>query len=85
MNGALTVRDEIQGMIDSMPEQSLYALRPLILDAMANAPDDDDDALSAEEMKLLEQCRKDWKERPESFISVAEYEKRRGLHGNQFC
>jgi len=78
MNGALTVRDEIQGMIDSMPERTLYVLRPLILDAFANAPDEDD-ALSDDEMKLLEQCRKDWKEAPESFLSIAEYKKRRGL------
>ena len=81
MNGALTVRDEIQGMIDSMPEQTLYALRPLILDAFANAPEGDD-TLSDDEVKLLEQCRKDWKEKPESFISIAEYRKRRGLNTN---
>jgi len=78
MNGALTVRDEIQGMIDSMPERTLYALRPLILDAFANAPDRDD-TLSDDETKLLEQCRKDWKETPERFISIDEYKKRRGL------
>jgi len=81
MTGALTVRDEIQGMIDSMPERTLYALRPLILDAFANAPDSDD-TLSDDEMKLLEQCRKDWKETPESFVSIAEYKKRRGLGKN---
>jgi len=81
MNGALTVKDEIQGMIDSLPERALYALRPLILDAFTNTPDEDD-ILSDGEMKLLEQCRKDWKETPESFISIAEYKKRRGLDNN---
>ena len=61
-----------------MPERSLYALRPLP-DVLASAPDiDDDDTLSAEEAVLLEQCRKDWKENPEGFVSIADY--KGGLH-----
>jgi hypothetical protein len=71
-------------MVDSIPERTLYALRPLILDAFVNAPNEDD-ALSEDEIKLLEQCRKDWKETPESFISIAEYKKRRKLDNNGRC
>jgi len=78
MREALAVRDEIQGMIDSMPEQSLYELRPLILDFIANAPDNDD-TLSEEELKLLDECRRERKENPESFMSIDEYMETRGI------
>jgi len=59
MNAALSVRDEIFEIIGNMPERKLYALRDFLAD--------DDDLLSDEEAQLLEQCRKDIKERPENF------------------
>jgi len=80
MNGTLTVRDEVHEMVDIMPERSLYALRPL-LDILMNTPayDGDNDILSEDELMLLEQCRKDWKEHPETFISIADYKEKRGI------
>ena len=80
MSQTLTVRDEVHEMIDIMSERSLHALRPL-LDILMDTPayDGDDDVLSEDELALLEQCRKDWKEHPETFISVAEYKKKRGF------
>jgi len=59
MNSALSVRDEIFEIIGNMPERKLHALRDFFAD--------DDDMLSDEEVKLLEQCRKDIKEHPENF------------------
>jgi len=59
MNSALSVRDEIFEIIGNMPERKLHALRDFLAD--------DDDMLSDEEVKLLEQCRKDIKEYPENF------------------
>jgi len=59
MNAALSVKNEILEIIGNMPERKLYALRDFLAD--------DDDILSDEEVKLLEQCRKDIKEHPENF------------------
>ena len=42
-------------------------------------PAHNDDILSEDELMLLEQCRKDWKEHPETFISIANYKKKRGI------
>jgi len=69
MNEALAVRDEIHGLIDNIPERNLYALRPL-LGILVNEPDE---TLSDEELALFFECEKDRKERPESFISIADY------------
>jgi hypothetical protein len=58
------VRQEIHNLIDDIPERNLFILRPL-LDFLIDK-DITDDNLSVEEEELLEQCRKDRKERPES-------------------
>lgn len=58
------LRQEIHGVIDDIPESNLLILRPL-LDFLIdkNAIDDN---LSSEEQELLEQCRIDRKEHPET-------------------
>jgi hypothetical protein len=66
MTKVLEVRREIHNLIDRIPEQKLYALRPL-LDVLADGEYADDDILSEEEFALLEKSRKDRKEHPESF------------------
>ena len=76
MNGALAIREEIHGLIDAMSERKLYALRPL-LDVLTD--EQDDDALSDEEMASFLEFEKDIRERPQSFVYIAEYKKRRGL------
>ena len=76
MNGALAIREEIHGLIDVMSERKLYALRPL-LDVLMD--EQDDDTLSDEEMASFLEFEKDIRERPQSFVSIAEYKKRRGL------
>jgi len=76
MNGALAIREEIHGLIDVMSERKLYALRPL-LDVLTD--EQDDDTLSDEEMASFLEFEKDIRERPQSFVSIAEYKKRRGL------
>ena len=53
------------------------------IEGLEREPPGGDDTLSDDEMKLLEQCRKDWKEKPESFISIAEYRKHRGISGDR--
>jgi hypothetical protein len=58
------VRQEIHRVIDDIPERNLSVLWPL-LDFLIDK-DATDDSLSIEEQKLLEQCRKDRKEHPES-------------------
>jgi hypothetical protein len=59
-----TLRQEIHGIIDDIPERNLFILRPL-LDFFVDE-NTADDRLSVEEQKLLEQCRKDRKEHPEN-------------------
>jgi len=66
MMKALSVRDEIHDVIDEIPEGNLHILRPL-LDFLKFRGAEKDDLLSDEEAELLEQCRRDIKERPESF------------------
>lgn len=44
---------------------------------LADAPDED--SLSVEDMVSFTEFEKDLNEHPESFVSIAEYKKRRGL------
>jgi hypothetical protein len=44
---------------------------------LVNEPDDD--TLSQDELASFLACEADIKERPKSFVSIAEYKKRRGL------
>lgn len=76
MNEALAVRQEIHGLIDSIPEHNLYALKPL-LNVLTDAADDD--VLSDEELDLLAECRKNRKEHPETFTEWADVKKELGI------
>ena len=76
MNRMRAIRKELHGLIDNMPETTLYALRPL-LNVLADNPDSDD--LTDEELTLFLECRRDFKEKPGTFVSLSEYKKRRGL------
>ena len=67
MTGIVEVKQELHDLIENIPEKKLYALRPLL-----NMLVDEDDALSEEEYLLLEGCRKDRKEHPESFTPWAD-------------
>jgi hypothetical protein len=63
------LRQEIHGVIDSIPERNLFVLRPL-LDFLLDT-NTTDDCLSLDEQKLLDQCRKDRKEHPENLTPWA--------------
>jgi hypothetical protein len=63
MDNTNTLRQEMRDIIDIMPERNLYRLRPL-LDALVEP--DQDSHLSSDEEHLLNQCRADRKERPET-------------------
>ena len=52
------------------------ALRPL-LDVLTN--EQDDDVLSDEELASFLKFEEDMRERPQSFVSIAEYKERRGF------
>jgi hypothetical protein len=70
------MRKELHERIDNMPETALNALR-LWLNALSADPDDD--GLTDDEFALFQECQRDLKEKSESFISLAEYKKRRGI------
>jgi hypothetical protein len=76
MDGAFAIRKEMRDIIDIILEYNLYRLRPL-LDALVET--DPDDLLSDEEEKLLEQCRNDRKERPETFTSWREIREEKAI------
>ena len=57
------LRQEIHGVIDDIPENNLFVLRPL-LDFLIDK-NNVDDTLSIDEQELLNQCRIDRKEHPE--------------------
>jgi hypothetical protein len=81
MNETLAVRQELRGLIDNMPERNLYALRPL-LNVLVN---DQDDMPSDEDLELYAECERDLIERPESFVSLDDYKKKRGLGTTHGC
>ena len=64
------LREEMKELIDMMPEDNLVRLRPLF---EVLVDDEDDDTLSPKEVQLLEQCRRDRIERPETFISLDDF------------
>ena len=64
------LREEMKEFIDMMPEDNLVRLRPLF---EVLIDEDDDDILSPEEVRALEQCRRDLRERPESLISLDDF------------
>jgi len=61
-----SARQEICDLIDEIPERNLYPLRPLLCLLRDNSTEDDN-GLSGEKRELPEECRRDRKERPESF------------------
>jgi hypothetical protein len=65
---AADLRKEMRDIIDIMPEHNLYRLRPLF-DALVDT--DPDDILSSDEELLLEKCRNDRKEHPETLTPWA--------------
>jgi hypothetical protein len=68
----LEVRQEIHSLIDTIPERNLYVLRPLLDFLVDNRADD---VLSEDEQGLLEKCRLDRQEHPESFTPWAKVRK----------
>jgi hypothetical protein len=71
MNGAaIAIRKELHSLIDEMPERKLNALRPLF-DVLV---DDDtvviETDLTDEELALIEEGDRQYKEHPEDFVPL---------------
>ena len=74
MNAALSIKDEVRGLIEDLPERKLYALRDFLTD-----DEDDDDELTEEEMAAFDRCERNWKENPESFHDWDDVKKEMGF------
>ena len=72
---AAEARQEIIDGIYEVPEHKLGFLRQVV-DFLR---DDDDDELTAEEMALIDQSEKRWKENPESFHDWDDVKKEMGF------
>jgi len=72
---AAEARQEIIDGIYEVPERKLGFLRQVV-DFLR---DDDDDELTAEEMALIDQSEKRWKENPESFHDWDDVKKEMGF------
>ena len=73
---ATILRKEIHSMIDTIPDRSLAALKPL-LSVLAEPLYTIETDLTEEEIAIIEEGRKEFKEHPENFISLKDYLGRR--------
>jgi len=73
---AMEARQEIIDGIHGVPERKLGFLRQVV-DFLRD--DNDDDELTAEEMALIDQSEKNWKDNPESFHDWGDVKKEMGF------
>jgi hypothetical protein len=71
-------RQRLHDYIDAMPDYGLPIVEP-ILAHFADEPLIIETDLTAEEKAIIEEGRRERKEHPERFITLAEYEKGRGV------
>jgi len=71
MKTVTSVRNEVHGLVEKLPERRLYAL----LDLLA----DDEDTMSKEELAAFEQCEKNWRENPGSFSDWEDVKREMGF------
>ena len=66
---ATVLRKELQGYINTMPERSLYALKPILL-VLAQPPYTVETDLTAEEIAMIDEGMKEYRTNPSSFIPL---------------
>ena len=66
------IRKEIHGIIDTIPERSLHALKPL-LSVLAEPLYTIETDLTTEEIALIDEGIQEFREHPENFISLKDY------------
>ena len=66
------LRKEIHGIIDNIPERSLYALKPLltVLASQTYAIETD---LTPEEIAIIDEGIQEFREHPQNFMSLKDY------------
>ena len=73
------LRQELHAFIDSIPEKRLTALRPLLADLAEGCWEPVIEPASPEELAMIEKGMKEYEKNPESFITLSEYKKSRGI------
>lgn len=71
MTETLRIRQEVHSLIDVLPEQGLFALRP-ILDILVDC-NYDDDVLTADEKEMIDDSDRRYREHPEDFTSLEDF------------
>ena len=66
------LRKEIHGIIDTIPERSLHALKPL-LSVLATPAYSIETDLTPEEIAIIDDGIKEFRENPQNFISLKDY------------
>ena len=68
----VVLRKEIHGIIDNIPERSLYALKPL-LSVLATPAYTIETDLTPEEIATIDEGIQEFRERPQNFVSLRDY------------
>jgi hypothetical protein len=66
---AAVLRNELHDYIDTLPERSLYALRPL-LSVLAEPLYTVTTSLTAEEISMIDEGMQEYRDHPESFVPL---------------
>jgi hypothetical protein len=73
MTNAMTIRQEMHGFIDAMPERKLYALKPLFYILNDDEPLIIEADLTDEERAIIAEGEAEYKRDPSSFTSLKDY------------
>jgi hypothetical protein len=70
MNGITAIRNELHAFIDTMPERTLYALKPLLTVLAETEPVIIETDLTDEERAIIAEGDRRFKEHPETFVPL---------------
>jgi len=74
-----TLREELHTLIDAIPDRALVALKPLLQFLAEDYSKPVVEPANQEERALIEEGMREYEQNPESFITLSEYKKRRGI------
>ena len=73
------LRQELHGFIDTIPENRLTELKSLLADLAEEYCKPVIEPANQEEIAMIEEGMQEYEKNPESFITLSEYKKSRGI------
>jgi len=73
------LRQELHNFIDAIPENRLTELRPLLVEFAEDYWKPIIEPANQEEIAMIEEGMQEYEKNPESFITLSEYKKSRGI------